>query len=218
MESNDKKTKITEKLKQINKTVDVIFSEIHEHKKSDFYYDLCKSYIIDLYKLVSEEPHKPEYVQEQKNIIDYKQFTESKEISEIIPPVGKSSEDKKEQLSESAVTQKQTVSDRFQKSSKTLIDKFSDETEDRSVGTRLKTTPIKELHKSIGINDRFNFISELFNGDKTQYEQYINDICSLSSEQEIMHRLSTTADEKKWEAKPSYSKFREYIQRYSLSK
>src|SRR6188508_1589831 len=40
----------------------------------------------------------------------------------------------------------------------------------------LKETPIRDLRKGIGINDRFVFISELFRGDEPMYERSIKTI------------------------------------------
>lgn len=41
---------------------------------------------------------------------------------------------------------------------------------------RLKETPIKDLRKAIGINDRFVFVKELFRGDDAAYERSIKTI------------------------------------------
>jgi len=48
------------------------------------------------------------------------------------------------------------------------------------VGELLKGTPIKDLRKAIGINDRFVFISELFRGDEAMYERSIKTINSFN--------------------------------------
>lgn len=40
----------------------------------------------------------------------------------------------------------------------------------------LQETPIKDLKKGIGLNDRFLFINELFRGDETMYERSIKTI------------------------------------------
>lgn len=45
---------------------------------------------------------------------------------------------------------------------------------------RLKETPIKDLRKAIGINDRFLFINELFRGDEAMYERSIKTINSFN--------------------------------------
>jgi len=43
----------------------------------------------------------------------------------------------------------------------------------------LKETPIKDLRKGIGINDRFTFVNELFRGDEAMYERSIKTINSF---------------------------------------
>jgi hypothetical protein len=44
----------------------------------------------------------------------------------------------------------------------------------------LKDSPIKDLRKGIGINDRFTFVSELFRGDEAMYERSIKTINSFN--------------------------------------
>ena len=44
----------------------------------------------------------------------------------------------------------------------------------------LKDTPIRDLRKAIGINDRFVFINELFRGDEAMYERSIKTINSFN--------------------------------------
>jgi hypothetical protein len=44
----------------------------------------------------------------------------------------------------------------------------------------LKETPVKDLRKAIGINDRFLFINDLFRGDESMYERSIKTINNFS--------------------------------------
>ena len=44
----------------------------------------------------------------------------------------------------------------------------------------LKETPVKDLRKAVGINDRFLFINELFRGDESMYERSIKTINAFS--------------------------------------
>ncbi|MBK8951599.1 MAG: hypothetical protein IPM85_03960 [Chitinophagaceae bacterium] len=44
----------------------------------------------------------------------------------------------------------------------------------------LKETPVKDLRKAIGINDRFLYINELFRGDENMYERCIKTINSFN--------------------------------------
>ena len=44
------------------------------------------------------------------------------------------------------------------------------------LGSTLKGSPVKELRKAIGVNDRSVFINELFRGDEPMYERSIKTI------------------------------------------
>lgn len=46
----------------------------------------------------------------------------------------------------------------------------------RELATSLKDSPVKDLKKAIGVNDRYVFISELFRGDEAMYERSIKTI------------------------------------------
>jgi hypothetical protein len=47
------------------------------------------------------------------------------------------------------------------------------------IGHKLTDSPIRDLRKAIGINDRFLFINELFRGDEVMYERSIKTINSF---------------------------------------
>jgi hypothetical protein len=48
--------------------------------------------------------------------------------------------------------------------------------EKKELGHFLKETPIKDLKKGIGVNDRFVYLSELFRGDEAMYERSLKTI------------------------------------------
>jgi hypothetical protein len=54
----------------------------------------------------------------------------------------------------------------------------------------LKETPVKDLRKAIGINDRFLFINDLFRGDEAMYERSIKTINSFSIYPEAEYWIS----------------------------
>jgi hypothetical protein len=54
----------------------------------------------------------------------------------------------------------------------------------------LKETPVKDLRKAIGINDRFVFINELFRGDENMYERCIKTINSFNIYAEAEYWIS----------------------------
>jgi hypothetical protein len=54
-------------------------------------------------------------------------------------------------------------------------------TEKKELGSLLKESPVRDLRKAIGINDRFVFINELFRGDENMYERSIKTINSFNA-------------------------------------
>ncbi len=54
----------------------------------------------------------------------------------------------------------------------------------------LKETPVKDLRKAVGINDRFVFINDLFRGDEAMYERSIKTINSFNIYAEAEYWIS----------------------------
>ena len=71
------------------------------------------------------------------------------------------------EINESVASKQESLNDRLKQ-------------QNAEVGELLKGTPIKDLRKAIGINDRFVFISELFRGDEAMYERSIKTINSFN--------------------------------------
>ena len=69
----------------------------------------------------------------------------------------------KREVNEAIAEKKESLNDRLKQ----------DKTE---VAHVLKETPIKDLRKGVGINDRFTFVKELFRGDDAFYERSIKTI------------------------------------------
>jgi hypothetical protein len=66
--------------------------------------------------------------------------------------------------------------------SKSLNDKLKVDNQD--LAALLKESPLHDLKKAIGINDRFVFINELFRGDEAMYERSIKTINNFRIYQE----------------------------------
>jgi hypothetical protein len=54
----------------------------------------------------------------------------------------------------------------------------------------LQEAPIKDLRKAIGINDKFVFLAELFNGDEAMYERSIKTINNFHVLQEAEYWIN----------------------------
>lgn len=70
-----------------------------------------------------------------------------------------------------------TVAEKFQ-GSPTVYDKFSNVGEDKTIAGKMQKNPVDDLKKSIGINQKFSFINELFDGDSNSYHQAIDKLNS----------------------------------------
>lgn len=67
------------------------------------------------------------------------------------------------EINEAVAIQKESLNDKLKQSRTELAE-------------TLKESPIRDLRKAIGVNDRFVFISELFRGDEAMYERSIKTI------------------------------------------
>ncbi|GAB2833839.1 hypothetical protein [Ferruginibacter profundus] len=74
--------------------------------------------------------------------------------------------------------QKKEVHETIGANTASLNDKLKQSKSD--LGDTLTETPIRDLKKAIGVNDRFLYINELFRGDENMYERSIKTINSFS--------------------------------------
>ncbi|MBE7170922.1 MAG: hypothetical protein INR73_10050 [Williamsia sp.] len=109
--------------------------------------------------------------------------------------------------------QKKEMNEAWGKPAPSLNDKLKTETTE--LGSVLKDTPVKDLKKAIGINDRFVFLHELFRGDEAMYERSIKTINNFRAypeaefwiERELKIKLG-------WdESKDSVKYFRQLVKR-----
>ena len=71
------------------------------------------------------------------------------------------------------------LNDAMAQDAESLNDKLK--TEKKELASILKESPVRDLRKAIGINDRFVFINELFRGDENMYERSIKTINSFNA-------------------------------------
>jgi hypothetical protein len=74
--------------------------------------------------------------------------------------------------------EKKEVNDHVAEEKPSLNEKLR--TAGTEVSHKLTDTPVKDLKKAIGVNDRFLFINELFRGDEAMYERSIKTINGFS--------------------------------------
>lgn len=103
--------------------------------------------------------------------------------------------------------------DLFSVSQETISDKFVVKDE-KSLADKLQQSPIKDLRSAIGINEKFLFINELFNGDMGRYNKILDELNSMQSKTGLATYLMELKIEKQWnEEMEAYVKFKELVDR-----
>ena len=73
--------------------------------------------------------------------------------------------------------------------------------EDNSLAAKLARKKIENLNNAIGINEKFLFTNELFNGNTEQFLKTIEDLNNCVSLSEAKQKLSSVAQKRSWEVK-----------------
>jgi len=77
-------------------------------------------------------------------------------------------------------TQGDILAEKFQGKQKFRNEIIAEHTTKVDMSTKLQNKPIGDLAKAIGINDKFLFIKELFNGDSARYSETISHLNSFA--------------------------------------
>lgn len=107
-----------------------------------------------------------------------------------------------------------SLADTFQ-STPTLNDRLASNQSDESIATKLKSNPVADLKKAIGINEKFALINELFQGDINAYNDAIEVLNTAVDEPTAISYLEQTlASKYGWNAADeSYLKLRNLVER-----
>ncbi|MDD5572014.1 MAG: hypothetical protein PHD97_12765 [Bacteroidales bacterium] len=158
-------------------------------------------------KTESEEKHETPKEVKTENI-KKSEIKEKKEEIKVVPQDKKEeyktpvietvTTEEKEEIKTTKKTKTQTPIDLFGDSVSILKDKFkteptinekmSGETEDKRVISKIQNQASKDIKAAIGINEKFLFINELFDGNMEDYNEainFLNENCSELSEAEI---------------------------------
>ena len=105
-----------------------------------------------------------------------------------------------------------TVANRFS-DHQTIAEKMAGNDLKKRVSDNLKSS-IKDIKSAIGINEKFQFINQLFNGDAKKYHTIIDEINSSPSSEIAMNRIRLISESNNWESHPASAKvFLEIIER-----
>ena len=168
-------------------TTQMLLSELQKKEQEDSsYYPPAVSVFLPFYypsevmaeETVIKEPEIKEDIKtETKEIAPEPEqhINEKEQIYEDEQKAGQNYFDPMVEIPTLALKQ-QEVNDTIAANGESLNDKLKTASPYKEVGHSIKDTPVKDLRKAIGINDRYVFINELFRGDETMYERSIKTI------------------------------------------
>lgn len=136
---------------------------------------------------------------------------ESRE-EEIIGP-------KKRQIEEKSTidlfsSPEESVVDKFKDNSKSINEDIYGDKEDESVAAKMQKEKIKDLKLAIGLNEKFLFINELFDGNMKAYSEAIDQLNKQEALEEVVKTFEEIKLKNKWdETTDTYKKLLNLIER-----
>ena len=104
-----------------------------------------------------------------------------------------------------------TTADLFS-GSPTIADSFQAE-KDNSIAAMVSPQPVQDLKMAIGINDKFLFINDLFNGDPPNYNDAIEKLNLAEDAQEAMKTLDGFGEQLGWtDRSEAFGRLRKIVQ------
>ena len=79
----------------------------------------------------------------------------------------------------------------------TIADSFQSK-KDNSIAATVKPQGVQDLKMAIGINDKFLFINELFDGDPAVYNQAIESLNAAAGSEEAVHAMNGFREQYSW--------------------
>jgi hypothetical protein len=117
---------------------------------------------------MEEEPAEPAEIPEEKEVVSHKEVREEPEITDAQQDYTETEEDSKSTI------------DLFSSAEPTISDVYSEQ-ETVTVADKFNQETVNELREAIGINEKFLFINELFNGDMSKYNKAIDELDEMAT-------------------------------------
>jgi len=84
-----------------------------------------------------------------------------------------------------------TLAEKFQGDRQSVYESLSEKSPKQNISTKLQSKPISDIAASIGVNDKFKLIKELFSGDADSYRKTIDILNNSSNFNEAFNYIST---------------------------
>jgi hypothetical protein len=112
--------------------------------------------------------------------------------------------------------EKQILGDKYSGNGNSVHERLAKMKEDKSIGARMQFKPIENLKAAIGVNEKFLFVNELFNGDLQAYNDAVQKLNAYPSIHEAFEFLNNLTNQYTWDGQRSadtIEKFANLVQR-----
>lgn len=147
-------------------------------------------------KVIPPEKQSQEEVPEQDDMIEF--INEKQSDDEIISEKKSQVEDlhekeadQKKKADEKQKDKIKTLAERFQGNSHYVYESLSEKSKQENISSKLQSKPIADIAASIGVNDKFKLIRDLFNGDAESYKKTIEILNNSTNFNEAFNYIST---------------------------
>jgi len=150
-------------------------------------------------------------VAEKKEEVKEEEVAEKKEtpVREPVKIVFESREEeiispKKRQIEEKSTidlfsSPEESVADKFKDNSKSINEDIYGDKEDESVAAKMQKGKTKDLKLAIGLNEKFLFINELFDGNMKAYSETIDQLNKPETLEEVLKTVEEIKLKNKWD-------------------
>jgi len=111
----------------------------------------------------------------------------------------------------------QTIADKFKKETPSLNERITQGRGDQSLAHKMQLKPISDLKTAIGINEKFQFVNDLFDGSIESYNEAITNLNNCTSGLVAENILVDLQLKNEWnESSEAYGKLKTFITRRYL--
>ena len=136
-----------------------------------------------------------EIVVKQETVIEQKPPVYTPPKEEVpVKPVEKSTKKSVDLFSDTP-----TLSDKYKNDTQTLNDKLAKSKQEPTIASKINKVPISDLKTAIGINDKFRFVNELFDGNLSDYSDIIVKLNAFDRLENALIFLDSLTLKHKWD-------------------
>ncbi|MCX6232907.1 MAG: hypothetical protein NTZ33_15365 [Bacteroidetes bacterium] len=206
-----------DKSKEIKEVIPSVIAEIKETKENPLLIvhdetkaDAKPGLSIETTSILVDEKIEVVFTPEPKAIVEEKAF----EIKEEETPVEIPQPNAKTDIPIDLFGNAPTIADKYKIEKESLNEKLQKTKTDKSIGTRMQHHAIKDLKSSIGINEKFLFINELFKGNMKEYNESILIFNNSANLKDAIDVLNGLKEKHMWkEDMPAYLTLKDFVER-----